>query len=93
MPIKKIRILESDSGSQRNRIMKRLRKGAASTLQLRREDDVLMPAARIYELRHFYNYNIQSIWTNEATESGIVHRVCKYILKRGFYMGGNTDGK
>lgn len=52
MGARKEKHYHTSSDSQRSRIMSRLREGAATTLQLRRDEDVLMPAARIFELRH-----------------------------------------
>ena len=37
--------------AQRNRLLARLRRGPADTLLLRREENILMPAARVKELR------------------------------------------
>lgn len=81
----KNRNLSTDTSSQRSRILNRLKIGPATTTQLRREDDVMMPAARIYELRHNENYNIKSHFVNESNENGIVHRVGKYVLHDGKY--------
>lgn len=68
------------NANQRNRILKRLRKGAATTLELRNEEDVLAPAARVYELRHKFGHNIKLDWVIIVTQSGHKHRVGRYNL-------------
>lgn len=44
-------ITATDSASQRSRILARLREGAATSIQLIQEENVLRPSARIAELR------------------------------------------
>ncbi len=65
-----------------------LENGSATTIQARHELDVMMPAARIFELRHHYGLNIQKVWTDELNPNGTEHRVAKYILKPGKYKDG-----
>lgn len=67
---------------QRERVLARLRDGPASTLDLRREQDVLSPAGRVRELRNM-GYNIVTQWVQRPTDGGLLHRVGLYVY-RGF---------
>jgi hypothetical protein len=69
--------------AQRLRILNRLEISPASTIELRRDLDVMMPAARVHELRHQFGKNITTIWTHQHTESGKLHRVARYVLQSG----------
>lgn len=69
----------NDARAQRARILKRLTSGPATTLELRRELDVLMPATRIFELRD-EGLDIRTAWTRAVTEVGRSHRVALYSL-------------
>lgn len=79
-------ILSADLPSQRNRLLQRLRSGPATTLELRCELDILMPAARIYELRHNAGHNIILDWVYVDTDLG-THRVGRYVLQSGKWRG------
>lgn len=57
--------------------------GSATTIDLRRECDIMMPAARIHELRHKFGCNITTLWVYQPTECGKLHRVARYVLGRG----------
>ena len=59
-----------------------LRTGPKCTLQLRREGDILSPAARIWELKHRFGFDILKLWVKRATDCGKLHRVALYILIR-----------
>ncbi len=54
-----------------------------STIQVREDLDVMMPGARIYELRHEQGYNIQLIWNREKNAQGNEHICGRYILFPG----------
>ena len=58
-----------------------LRAGPKSTLQLRRDGDILAPAARILELKR-RGFDILTHWVQEATDCGKLHRVALYVLTR-----------
>lgn len=58
----------------------RLRLGPANTYELRREEDIYDPPARIFQLRHQYNHHIDLVWTYVTTEANVTHRVGKYVL-------------
>jgi hypothetical protein len=64
---------------QRQRALVRLRKNPATTIELRREEDIMMPAARVFELRAL-GHKIDTIWIEQPTECGRIHRVAQYVL-------------
>lgn len=66
--------------AQRSRLLERLRKGPVTTLEARRELEVLAPAARIWELRA-RGYVIDTVRVSQATETGIKHNVAMYVLR------------
>jgi hypothetical protein len=69
--------------AQRARLIERLsQQGAITTIEARRDLDILMPAARIFELRDM-GHHIDTIWTDEATDAGHKHRVARYVLVKG----------
>lgn len=74
--------------AQRSRLLKRLQKKAATTLELRHELDILAVAPRVHELRHQFGFNIQTHWTKDRNPGGGQHRVAKYVLLAGKYKEG-----
>ena len=72
--------------AQRKRLIDALRCGPVTTIEARRNLDILMPASRIHELKHRHGYNIQKYWIEQETDNGRKHRVAKYVLMVG---GGN----
>jgi hypothetical protein len=54
-----------------------------STIQIREDLDCMMPAARIYELRHEQGFNIKLIWNREKNAQGNEHTCGRYILFPG----------
>lgn len=71
----------SSAAAQRGRVVDMLRTGAKSTLQFRRDGDILAPAARILELRK-RGFEIMTQWIMQATDCGKLHRVALYVLIR-----------
>lgn len=65
--------------AQRSRLLEALRKAPVSTICARRDLDIMMPAARIHELRHRFGHQIDLIWVNEPSECGEFHRVGMYV--------------
>lgn len=78
----------NSSAAQRQRLLAALREGPKSTVWLRRELDIMMPAARVHELRHREGFNILTHRRCELTESGRHHNVAEYILLSGKWQGG-----
>lgn len=79
----------NSTAAQRQRVAEALRKsrGGCTTIELRRDYDVMMPAARIHELRWVYCLNIQTLWDLDTSESGNRHRVARYVLQPGVWQG------
>lgn len=71
---------------QHQRVISALRNSAEiglTTIQLREDYDIMMPAARIHELRWEEGYNIQSIRVKDQNAQGNTHRCGRYILLSG----------
>jgi Helix-turn-helix domain len=69
------------AAAQRLRALDLLRTGPKSTIQLRRDGDILAPAARIMELKR-RGFEIVTHWVRQATDCGRLHRVALYVLMR-----------
>lgn len=81
--VKKPRSHFNSLEAQRQRLMDWFRAhGMIDTIAARRDLDILMPAARVHELRHRHGHQIDLVWVNEPTDCGRVHRVGKYVLQR-----------
>ena len=78
---------DNSAAAQRARVLDAVRGGPKSTIQLRRDWDVLSPAARILELKR-RGFEILTQWVHEATDCGKLHRVALYVLLRE--TGGQT---
>lgn len=71
----------TDTASQRQRIFQWLLVATLTTLQARKELDVMHPAMRIKELRD-QGYNILTHW--ETVDTGkSKHRIASYVLLAG----------
>lgn len=70
------------SEAQRRRLLDRLRIGPISTLEARRDLDILMPAARIFELREC-GHRIVTFRIDQCTDAGTRHKVARYVLQSG----------
>lgn len=55
--------------AQRDRFLDALRCAPVTTIEPRRDLDILMPTARIHELKH-----------RQETDSGKLHNVARYVL-------------
>ncbi|MES9922487.1 MAG: helix-turn-helix domain-containing protein [Candidatus Thiodiazotropha endolucinida] len=80
--------ISNSSADQRQRLLQALREGPKSTVWLRRELDIMMPAARVHELRYGQGINIQTYRRHVHTESGNEHSVAEYVLMPGKWQGG-----
>ena len=65
--------------AQRQRLLEALRKNHVSTIQARRELDILHPAGSVKELRE-KGFEILTLWQWEPTDSGKRHKVGLYAL-------------
>ena len=75
---------DNSASAQRNRLLAALRRRPVTTIEARRELDILHPAGRVKELRHNDGHQILTAWSYEPTDCGKLHRVARYVLvKRG----------
>lgn len=81
--VNKITLGGSDSAqAQRQRLHEWLQvHGRIDTLAARRDLDILMPAARVWELKHRFGKLISKVWVDRQTDCGKVHRVAMYVLE------------
>ena len=87
---KKLPHNSNSSQVQRQRVIDALRKASndgLTTIQLREDHDIMMPAPRIYELRWHYGYNIQLIWDRDSNAQGNEHSCGRYFLLPGKWQG------
>lgn len=86
----KQQLFSTNLSAQRKRLLEALRKAdhhGITTFQARHELDIIAPAPRIYELRHDYDFNIQTIRSEEVSPEGHKHIVARYVLFPGSYKG------
>ena len=74
------RLNNNSSFSQRQRLLSWLNVKSITTIEARQELNILMPAARICELKHKFGHNIISTWASDHTREGYCHRVARYTL-------------
>ena len=77
----------NSAAAQRATALDLLRVSPKTTIQLRREGDILAPAARILELRR-RGFDILTQRVQQATDCGKLHCVALYVLLRE--TGGQT---
>jgi hypothetical protein len=78
--------------AQRSRLLAALKIAGSTgltTIQAREEHDIMMPAARVFELRYRQGWNIETVWTLARNAQGNKHRVARYVLLPGTY--GETE--
>ena len=68
----------NSTANQRQRVLVRLQKGPMTTLQARKELDVMHPAARVLELKE-RGHKIFTHWATDNAGQGN-HRVASYVL-------------
>ncbi|HPU52926.1 MAG TPA: helix-turn-helix domain-containing protein [Burkholderiaceae bacterium] len=68
------------AAAQRARLLDALRCKPVSTIDARRELDILHPAGRVLELRR-KGVPILTYWVTEPTDCGKSHRVARYTLQ------------
>ncbi len=66
--------------AQRKRLIDALRCGPVTTIEARRNLDILMPAARVHELKHRHGFDIQTIRVRQEIDCGKLHSVARYVL-------------
>jgi uncharacterized lipoprotein YajG len=73
---------DNSAHSQRMRLVAALEeRSVITTIEARRDLDILMPAARVFELRA-RGYEIETLWVDDLTECGRRHRVARYVLRK-----------
>lgn len=78
---KKPRKHSNAASAQRQRLLAYLRAyGMIDTITARKELDLLAVAPRIFELRHRFGHQIDTLWTEQQTDCGQTHRVALYVL-------------
>jgi hypothetical protein len=70
------------AAAQRARLLDWLRRGPITTIEARRALDILMPAARVHELRAL-GFKILTHWVRQETTEGRLHLVALYSLASG----------
>ena len=70
------------AAAQRARLLDWLRRRPITTITARRDLDILMPAARVHELR-VRGFTILTHWVREETDAGRLHLVALYTLIAG----------
>jgi len=73
---------ELRAAAQRARLLDALNVSPVTTLEARRNLDVLAPAARIFELRK-QGHAIIATRVRQKTENGVLHNVAMYSLVKG----------
>lgn len=71
--------LDNSTAAQRNRLLDALLCGPITTIEARKNLDILMPAARVWELRN-EGYQIETAWVWQVTDAERAHRVARYFL-------------
>jgi hypothetical protein len=71
--------MSNNAKAQCQKLFQALRQKPLSTLEARRELDILHPAARVQELKAA-GHNIVTHWSSERSECGELHRVARYVL-------------
>lgn len=66
--------------AQLDRLLQLLKEGPRTTIELR-QHAIMMPAARVYQLRHQLNYNIETELVSQYDTEGVLHSRCaRYSL-------------
>ncbi len=81
----KAKKFDLSSEAQCVRLLNRLKKGACTTVQLRHEEDIVAPAARVHRLRHELGLNVKTFYVTDSNPGGGRHRFAKYVLMPGVW--------
>ncbi|MEJ1382420.1 MAG: helix-turn-helix domain-containing protein [Candidatus Sedimenticola sp. (ex Thyasira tokunagai)] len=76
---------DNSGAAQRQKLYRELQNlpGGMTTDQIRDDLDIMMPAARVHELRWREGRNIVTLWDRIETKPGRWHRVARYVLMPG----------
>ncbi|MDX8384432.1 MAG: helix-turn-helix domain-containing protein [Ghiorsea sp.] len=72
--------LQTNIKEQCNRLTAALHKEPMTTVSIRKNLDIMSPAARIFELRHKYGYEIDVRMVTDETYPNQKHKVALYSL-------------
>ncbi len=78
----KLRQQDNSTEAQRQRLLASLRRSPVTTIEARRDLDIMAPAPRIFELRQ-RGFQIVTIWAHQVTDCGRKHLVARYVLSKG----------
>ena len=73
----------TDTMAQRARLLKALmerKNKGCTTIEAREDLNVMSPAARVFELRHFHGYKIDTVKSYSVDAQGHKHRNARYVL-------------
>lgn len=68
------------ASAQRARLLDALRLTPITTIEARRNLDILHPAMRVLELRAI-GYGINTVWVYQESDAGVRHRIARYALQ------------
>lgn len=71
---------DNSTSAQRRRLLEAMSRHPVSTIEARRDLDILHPAGRVKELRDWEGHQIDTVWSHEPTDCGKLHRVARYVL-------------
>lgn len=83
----------TDTNAQRRRLLKALKEAGPkgiTTIQAREDLDIMAPAPRIFELRHYFGHNIQTVDVYDENAQGNSHKCSRYVLLGGKRKGGQA---
>lgn len=72
---------DNSAHSQCMRLLHALREKPITTIEARRDLDILMPAARVFDLKAD-GHCIHTVWTSGITVNNRKHRIASYVLVR-----------
>lgn len=78
----KLRQQDNSTKAQRQRLLAALRRCPVTTIEARRDLDIMAPTPRIFEL-HQRGFQIVTIWAHQATDCRRDHRVARNMLIKG----------
>ena len=74
------------AAAQCQRLLEALRLAGSdglTTIQIREQLDIMMPAARVHELRWGQGLNITLVWSHDRNAQGKHHTCGRYVLLAG----------
>ena len=84
IPLAKKQHCDQSAAAQRSRLRAYLiERLTIKTLEARSQLDILMPAARVHELRHRFGHDIQTVRVLQETDAGNLHSVARYVQAVG----------